>query len=435
MLQPYNHQLLLERSRLVSLRASRASIITVLQCLLFHEDASLLYLMNQIVNVQNTLCFSSSNNNGISHSMVRSDQMITPNSTDFAALAKSINLNIPVKLDRDNYVYWRAKVLPTIEAFELDYFISDLKPIPTKFVEVVSSNASGKETVVNKEYTSWRKADRLLKCWLFSTISPSLIGGVTDCETSQEVWRSACIHSKNPKKGARTVSDFVLKIKSIGDALKGAGEVVLDKDLLLSILNGIGHEYDPVVVLIANQSQNISIQEAQYMLMVHEQRIAHQNSTSQVDIPIARANFVSNLSGNKQLQRGGFGGGRTNANPRGRGRDRNGGRWNNNNQPPCQICGRSGHSTPFCYNQSNPLNSMHSQVSVNNCKCINFLFITHLLKRINPLNLYIQICWPFPLSIKIYCGFAYQNQHVTLQTEFHSNMCKHQVDQVIRRAF
>ncbi|KAL5823569.1 hypothetical protein ACOSQ4_021469 [Xanthoceras sorbifolium] len=297
--------------------------------------------------------------------MVRLDQMITLNSTDFAALAKSINLNIPVKLDRDNYVNWRAQILPTIEAFELDYFISNLKPIPTKFVEVVSSNASGKETVVNKEYTSWRKADRLLKCWLFSTISPSLIGGVTDCETSQEVWKVLkCLHSQqglakvlqlkqqlqNVKKGAGTVSDFVLKIKSIGDALKGAGEVVLDKDFLLSIPNGIGHEYDPVVVLIANQSQNISIQEAQYMLMVHEQRIAHQNSTSQVDIPTARANFVSNLSGNKQLQRGGFGGGRTNANPRGRGRDRNGGRWNNNNQPPCQICGRSGHSTPFCYN-------------------------------------------------------------------------------------
>ncbi|KAL5756686.1 hypothetical protein ACOSP7_021124 [Xanthoceras sorbifolium] len=119
--------------------------------------------------------------------MVRSDPMITPNSTDFAALAKSINLNIPVQLDRDNYVHWRAQVLPAIKAFELDNFISDLKPILAKFVEVVSSNASVKETVVNKEYSSWRMADRLFKCWLFSTISPSLIGEVTDCETSQEV--------------------------------------------------------------------------------------------------------------------------------------------------------------------------------------------------------------------------------------------------------
>jgi hypothetical protein len=45
----------------------------------------------------------------------------------------------------------------------------------------------------------------------------------------------------NIKKGSSSVSDFVLKVKNIGNSLKSAGDRVTDRDLLLSILNGLGH--------------------------------------------------------------------------------------------------------------------------------------------------------------------------------------------------
>ncbi|KAL5825811.1 hypothetical protein ACOSQ3_021874 [Xanthoceras sorbifolium] len=126
-------------------------------------------------------------NSSTASSMRTEDQMITPLSTDFAALAKSINFNIPVKLYRDNYVYWKAQVLPAIEAFELDDFIFGIKPIPPKNVEVETENGGEKQTSINKEYVSWRKADKLLLCWLLSTMSPSIIGEVTSCSTSYKV--------------------------------------------------------------------------------------------------------------------------------------------------------------------------------------------------------------------------------------------------------
>ncbi|KAL5836916.1 hypothetical protein ACOSQ3_014085 [Xanthoceras sorbifolium] len=97
----------------------------------------------------------------------------------------------------------------------------------------------------------------------------------------------------------------------------------------------------------------MTIEGAQYMLMVHEQRIEHLNSTSQVDISSASAHFVdgnqTNVNRQSQPQRGGFGNG-INGNGRGRGRGRNGGRWNNN-KPTCQICGRVGHLASYCYNK------------------------------------------------------------------------------------
>ncbi|KAL5787487.1 hypothetical protein ACOSP7_004436 [Xanthoceras sorbifolium] len=181
----------------------------------------------------------------------------------------SINFSISIMLDRDNYVY------------------CGLKLIPPKYVEVCLSDGS-KETVVNKEFTRWRKADKLFLCWLLSTVSPSIISKVTGCVSAYELWNTLKYlfsqqplakvlklrqHLQSVKKGSSSVSDFMLKVKGIGDALRGAGEVVQNKDLLLSILNGIGREYNPVAVLIAKQSHTIDIQEAQYMLMVHEQRL------------------------------------------------------------------------------------------------------------------------------------------------------------------
>ncbi|KAL5753235.1 hypothetical protein ACOSQ2_023742 [Xanthoceras sorbifolium] len=221
------------------------------------------------------------NDSTASSSLRDADRMVTPSLTDFAVITKSITFNVPVKLNRDNYVYWKARVLLAIEAFDLDDFISGLKLIPAKFIEIVSSNRE-KETVINKEFTSWRKAERLLVCWLLSTISPSIIGEVTSCATSCEVWNvlknlysqqsltkvlQLKQQQQNAKKGSSSMSEFMLRIKGIGNVLKGAGEDVKDNDLLLSILNGIGHEYDPIVVLTALQKHTMTIQKTQYMLI------------------------------------------------------------------------------------------------------------------------------------------------------------------------
>ncbi|KAL5761071.1 hypothetical protein ACOSQ2_019909 [Xanthoceras sorbifolium] len=247
------------------------------------------------------------NDSGRSISLRDESRKITPSSTDFVALAKSINFNISIKLDRDNYVYWKAHVLPGIEAFKLDDLILGLKPIPPKYIEVCSASDGSKETIINKDFISWRKADKLLVCWLLSTISPSIIGEVISRVSAHDVWSTLkCLFSQqslakvlqlkqqlqNAKKGS--ISEFVLKVKGIGDALKGAGEVVQNRDLLLSILNGIGHEYDFIAVFIANHSHTMNLQETQYMLMVHEQRIEDLSSTSHIDVANVSANFVAN---------------------------------------------------------------------------------------------------------------------------------------------
>ncbi|KAL5854232.1 hypothetical protein ACOSQ4_004034 [Xanthoceras sorbifolium] len=283
--------------------------------------------------------------------------------SEFNSIAKTLNFNLPVKLDRDNYIHWKAQVLPAIQEYELDEFISGLQSIPPQYIEA-SSTAGVIERVENKQYKQWMKSDKLLLCWLYSTVHPSIIGEITNYVTSYEVWnvlenlfaQQSMVkvlqlkqELQNITKGSMQISDFVLKVKSLGDGLKAAGEMIKDQDLVLHILNGIGHDYDPVAVLISSQKQSMSLQEVHYLLMIHEQRLAHLNSSSYVNVPAPSANYIAGNQGHRQGQRGN--GGSTNGRGGGRDRGRGRGRYNNNGKPVCQICGKGGHSAMFCYNR------------------------------------------------------------------------------------
>ena len=72
----------------------------------------------------------------------------------------------------------------------------------------------------------------MLLSWLFSSISQKVIGQVTSCVSSLEVWSilenfyspqslAKVLQPKhqlqNVKKGSSSIGDFVLKVKTLGD--------------------------------------------------------------------------------------------------------------------------------------------------------------------------------------------------------------------------
>ncbi|KAL5753704.1 hypothetical protein ACOSP7_021924 [Xanthoceras sorbifolium] len=138
-------------------------------------------------------------------------------------------------------------------------------------------------------------------------------------------------------------------------------------------MSGLGHDYDPVVVLLSSQHKSVSLQDAQYMLMVHEQRIDQLNSASQVEISNVASNYASNSKSNNF--RGGYSSNnRGGNNRRGRGRGRSG-RWHSNNRLSCQVCGKNGHSALQCYRRFDQT----FMVSINT----TVLEINKILDRIN----------------------------------------------------
>ncbi|KAL5733908.1 hypothetical protein ACOSP7_031769 [Xanthoceras sorbifolium] len=196
----------------------------------------------------------------------------------FSSLFNSqLNFNLPIKLDRENYPLWKAQVLPAIRAYNLEEYIFESKIAPAKYVDVTSTTLVEVNQRLSDDFLAWKKNDQLLVCWLISTLSKSVVGEVTQCVTAFEVWLTLAklysrqskvsilhlrLQMQNLKKGSMNMGDYVLKMKSFGDSLTAAGQYTTDQDVIHSKLNGLGLEYDSVVVHITSREDSITLSEA-----------------------------------------------------------------------------------------------------------------------------------------------------------------------------
>ncbi|KAL5845661.1 hypothetical protein ACOSQ3_009185 [Xanthoceras sorbifolium] len=228
---------------------------------------------------------------------------------DYASLAKMLNSNQPLKLDKSNYIFWKTQVLLAIRSMDLEDYIDSSVSQPQRYIEVHTCNESGEiitQQQLNPFYVIWKKTDQILLCWLLSTVSPTW-SKLERVYSQQSMAKILQIRQQlqSVKKGADSISNFILKIKNIGDELLSAREEVNEKDLLLSLMSGVSHEYDPVVVLIANQYKTMSLEDAQFMLLMHEQRIEQLNTATQISVGRAFVHYASSSNkGNNNIRRG-----------------------------------------------------------------------------------------------------------------------------------
>ncbi|KAL5753555.1 hypothetical protein ACOSP7_021775 [Xanthoceras sorbifolium] len=205
---------------------------------------------------------SSSNLNAINNSSVI-------NQVQASSFPNHLNFNLPLKLDYDNYVIWKSQVLPAIRAYDLEEFILGESRSPQKFIETVNEETGDCVRSVNSEFLQWKKTDQLLVCWLRSTLSPFVIGQI-----------------QATKKGSLTITEYVLKLRTMADSLAAAGQPMSDRDLILNVLQGLGSEYDAVIVNITSQ-HGISLQDAQFQLMSYEARLDRHNSSTSLALATA----------------------------------------------------------------------------------------------------------------------------------------------------
>ncbi|KAL5842030.1 hypothetical protein ACOSQ3_012633 [Xanthoceras sorbifolium] len=275
------------------------------------------------------------------------------NQVQSSSFPSHLNFNLPLKLDQENYVIWKSQVLPAIRAYDLEDFILGESTSPPKFVETINEESGEVTQTVNIDFLQWKKTDQLLVCWLRSTLSPTVIGQVTHCVTSHEIWtvieRMYSQHSlakimqirsqiQGTKKGSMTITEYVLKLRTLADSLAASGYPMSERDLLLSVLQGLGNEYDACIVTITALQSTITVQDAQFLLMSYEARLDQQTSSASLALSSASANFVQSGNGRGQQS--------YNRGRRGRGRGNGRGRGT-----LCQLCGRVGHYSAICYHR------------------------------------------------------------------------------------
>ncbi|KAL5770017.1 hypothetical protein ACOSP7_014171 [Xanthoceras sorbifolium] len=89
---------------------------------------------------------------------------------DFPSLVKTLNFNLINKLD-------------TVGLGDL---ISNLKLLPSTFLLTESTSDLAIEPSINEAFLAWNQSNRLLLCWLLSTVSKSIIGQVYRSKSSLE---------------------------------------------------------------------------------------------------------------------------------------------------------------------------------------------------------------------------------------------------------
>ncbi|KAL5763785.1 hypothetical protein ACOSQ2_016379 [Xanthoceras sorbifolium] len=144
-------------------------------------------------------------------SQSKPNRFMSPSSIDLSSLVK-MTFNLPVKLNNSNYTHWKVQVLHTIRALELEDLISSNKEPPNQFMIIQSSDNLVIESQINEAYLASKRSDQLLLSWFYVTSMESILQLIHHLQTS--------------KKGSSYVSDFVMKIKGIGDEPKTAGQVV-----------------------------------------------------------------------------------------------------------------------------------------------------------------------------------------------------------------
>lgn len=92
------------------------------------------------------------------------------------------------KLSRDNFLLWKATVLPPIRGAQLDGYLDGSIEAPAKTLDVQKADKSGTETVPNPEYARWIAQDQqVLGSLLLTSLSREVLTQVVSMKTSAQV--------------------------------------------------------------------------------------------------------------------------------------------------------------------------------------------------------------------------------------------------------
>uniref|UniRef100_A0A803PLF1 Uncharacterized protein n=1 Tax=Cannabis sativa TaxID=3483 RepID=A0A803PLF1_CANSA len=153
------------------------------------------------------------------------------------------------------------------------------------------------------------------------------------------------------QKGNISISDYYDKVKLLADSLSTAGHPMDESDLIMHLLNGLGPEYDPIVVHVTSLVDNLSFESIQSLLLTHESRIERHFNVNDLSSKI-----TANL--NIKNQKNASGAPHRFYNSQQRGSYGNMNRVPTRNQrtgPPsiprllCQVCHKLGHTAVVCH--------------------------------------------------------------------------------------
>lgn len=287
-------------------------------------------------------------------------------------------LKIAYKLDEKKFHLWRQQVEPYINAHNLTDLVICTQ-VPPKFV----NDEARRQGTVSPTYSSWLQKDQLLLSWLQSTLSSEILSRVLGCTHSHQLWdRLFNYFQKQTRARARqlrvelcastldsqSVSDYLLKIRTIVDALASIGDPVPVTHHIDVILEDLPSEYASVVSVVESKFGDMDLDEVEILLIAHELRLNKFKKQSVPDLASLNLTHATSQPTSPDTTQSGytdsspsnppshtsepdyssFRGGRSN-----RGGKSGRGRGGRNSGIQCQVCSKVGHSALNCWHRFN----------------------------------------------------------------------------------
>ncbi|KAF5460471.1 hypothetical protein F2P56_020335 [Juglans regia] len=282
----------------------------------------------------------------------------SPETTLNSSILNSASYLITLKLTINNYLLWKAQIVPFLKGHQLFGFVDGtvLPPPP-----------STPDGHINSDYTRWVLQDQLIISTINSSLSHTVLAQVIECTTSLEVWTTLQnLHSAQSsahfiqnqyqlatlKKGSESISEYYHKAQSLAASIGAAGHPLSTSQFSIYLLAGLGSDYEPIVTSITTRPEPLSSHQIYSYLLNYESRLAHQAQSL-----LSGTNFAADATSTRAPSSSGYPNrGRTNmqrGGRRGRGRGLNYFSNRSDGCPLCQVCQKPGHTALSCYHRFN----------------------------------------------------------------------------------
>ncbi|KAK1645016.1 hypothetical protein QYE76_062821 [Lolium multiflorum] len=209
---------------------------------------------------------------------------------------------ITVKLSPENYIFWRAQVLPLLGSHYLLGYVDGSLPCPPALVDSVNG------PVYNPAHRVWMGQDQANLSSIQGSLTPAVAGLIVFAKTSHEAWtileRSFASQSQARASALRrelgecekldtTATEFYNKVKALADTLASIGQPLTDSEFNSFIVNGLDEEYDGLVEIIneRGQSNPMLAHEIYSRLLLTEQRVEARRASRGRGSPSAHAAY------------------------------------------------------------------------------------------------------------------------------------------------
>ncbi|KAA8531224.1 hypothetical protein F0562_005862 [Nyssa sinensis] len=202
---------------------------------------------------------------------------------------------VAIKLSPDNYILWKAQMVPYFLGQDLFGYLDGTIPKPPKFISVSHPETHVLSETPNPAYSHWMRQDNLILSTLMSSLTEGVLAQVVTHTTSSAVWHALdenfsspsrartvqiCTQLATATKGSKSATEYFLFIKKLTDELAVAGQPMSCEDVLTYVLAGLGHEYDSFVTSISARTAQITMEEVYSLLLTIEARLSRHQMSS-----------------------------------------------------------------------------------------------------------------------------------------------------------